>query len=68
MPVAVLDSRNYIHAVIIAVFIAFGLAGLLVLLDVLENDVVDEDEIKTGVRREGMYFGVNGFMIRLGIS
>lgn len=53
---------------IIAVFIAFGLAGLLVLLDVLIADVVDEDEIKTGVRREGMYFGVNGFMIRLGIS
>lgn len=61
-------AKNYIHAVIIALFLAFGLAGLLVLLDILIADIVDEDEVKTGVRREGMYFGVNGFMIRLGIS
>jgi GPH family glycoside/pentoside/hexuronide:cation symporter len=61
-------ATNYIHAVIIAVFLSFGLAGLLVLLDIFIADVVDEDEVRTGVRREGMYFGVNGFMIRLGIS
>ncbi len=63
-----LVATNYIHAVITAVFLAFGLAGLLVLLDIFIADVVDEDEVRTGVRREGMYFGVNGFMIRLGIS
>jgi GPH family glycoside/pentoside/hexuronide:cation symporter len=40
----------------------------MVLLDVFIADVADEDELKTGSRREGMYFGVNGFMIRLGIS
>ncbi|MFA6655609.1 MAG: MFS transporter, partial [Bacillota bacterium] len=51
-----------------ALFLSFGLAGLLVLLDVLIADVIDEDEVHTGFRREGMYFGVNGFMIRLGIS
>ncbi len=45
-----------------------GIAGILLLLDVLIADVIDEDELKTGLRREGMYFGVNGFMIRLGIS
>ncbi|HEX7713645.1 MAG TPA: MFS transporter, partial [Bacillota bacterium] len=27
-----------------------------------------EDELKTGTRREGMYFGINGFMVRIGIS
>ncbi|MGE5508623.1 MAG: MFS transporter, partial [Chitinophagales bacterium] len=37
-------------------------------LDVLIADVIDEDELRTGCRREGMYFGVQGFMIRLGIS
>lgn len=68
LPLTVLGRQNYIHAVIIALFLAFGLAGLLVLLDILIADIVDEDEVKTGVRREGMYFGVNGFMIRLGIS
>jgi GPH family glycoside/pentoside/hexuronide:cation symporter len=28
-------------------------------------DVIDEDAAKTGRRREGMYFGVNGFLGRL---
>jgi GPH family glycoside/pentoside/hexuronide:cation symporter len=45
-----------------------GLAGILLLLDVLISDVIDEDEVRTGRRREGMYFGINGFMIRLGVS
>ena len=49
-------------------FLSFGLAGIMVLLDIFIADVTDEDEVKTGLRREGMYFGVNGFMIRLGIS
>ncbi|HYF94856.1 MAG TPA: MFS transporter [Symbiobacteriaceae bacterium] len=48
--------------------VALGLSGLLVLLDVFIADIVDEDQLKTGVRREGMYFGVHGLMIRLGIS
>jgi GPH family glycoside/pentoside/hexuronide:cation symporter len=60
--------RDYIGAVITAVVLGFGLAGLMILLDVMISDIVDEDEIKTGARREGMYFGVNGFMVRLGIS
>jgi len=61
-------AQDFIHAVATCFALSFGLAGILVLLDILIADVVDEDEIKTGVRREGMYFGVNGFMIRLGIS
>lgn len=48
--------------------LGIGLAGLIVLLDVLLSDIIDEDELKTGTRREGIYFGINGFMIRLGIS
>ncbi|HEY8543046.1 MAG TPA: MFS transporter, partial [Pseudothermotoga sp.] len=31
-------------------------------------DIVDEDQVKTGKRREGMYFGANALVIRLGIS
>ncbi|MGE5579501.1 MAG: MFS transporter [Bacillota bacterium] len=61
-------AQNFIQAVATCFALSFGLAGILVLLDILIADVTDEDEIKTGVRREGMYFGVNGFMIRLGIS
>lgn len=45
-----------------------GLAGIIVLTDLMIADIVDEDEIRTGVRREGMYFGVNALFIRLAVS
>jgi GPH family glycoside/pentoside/hexuronide:cation symporter len=61
-------ARSFAQGVVTCLFLSFGLAGIMVLLDIFIADVTDEDEVKTGVRREGMYFGVNGFMIRLGIS
>jgi GPH family glycoside/pentoside/hexuronide:cation symporter len=33
--------------------------------NVLISDVIDEDEVKTGQRREGMYFGLNGLVVTL---
>ena len=42
-------------------------SGLLVLVDVLIADVVDEDEVATGRRREGI-FGANAFIIRPGVA
>lgn len=63
-----LFARNFVHGLITCLLLSFGLAGIMVLLDIFIADIADEDEVKTGVRREGMYFGVNGFMIRLGIS
>jgi Na+/melibiose symporter-like transporter len=59
---------NLTQAIVTAVAIGFGLAGLLVLLDVMLSEVIDQDERKTGVRREGMYFGMNGFIVRWSIS
>ncbi|MBD2867708.1 MFS transporter [Paenibacillus sp. IB182493] len=55
-------------AAIAAAGIGIGLAGLLVLLDMLLSEIIDEDERRTGVRREGMYFGMNGFVVRWGVS
>ncbi|MCY9514515.1 MFS transporter [Paenibacillus apiarius] len=48
--------------------IGFGLAGIIMLLEVLLAEVIDEDERRTGARREGIYFGMNGFTIRFGVS
>jgi GPH family glycoside/pentoside/hexuronide:cation symporter len=59
---------GYYGAVISTALIGVGLAGLMVLLDVMLSDVIDEDELKTGARREGMYFGINGLLVRLAIS
>ena len=33
--------------------------------DVIVADVIDEDEVKTGHQRAGMYFGMSGFIITL---
>ncbi len=39
-------------------FAGFGIAGPLDLTNMLTALVADEDEVKTGVRREAVYFGV----------
>jgi len=51
-------------AIITAVLIGIGLSGVALVPYIVIADVIDEDEVKSGVRREGMYFGINGFVIR----
>jgi len=51
-------------AFITAVLIGIGLSGVALVPYVVIADVIDEDEVNNGVRREGMYFGINGFVIR----
>jgi GPH family glycoside/pentoside/hexuronide:cation symporter len=45
--------------------IGIGLAGLILMGDVIMADVVDEDHVKTGERRAGMYFGMSGLLTTL---
>ncbi len=56
----------YIVGMAIFVAIGFPLAGQFLLPDTILSDIVDLDEVRTGYRREGMYFGVQGFIIKLG--
>ncbi len=60
--------KSLVAAIIVMAFAGVGLAGLMMLTDLLLADTVDEDELTTGVRREGMFFGINGFIIRFGIA
>ena len=48
-----------------AVIIGIGLGGLVLIGDVIMTEVIDEDEVKTGHQRAGMYFGMSGFVITL---
>jgi len=48
-----------------AILLGAALAGLLLMGDVTLSDVIDEDETRTGQRREGMYFGMSGLIITL---
>jgi GPH family glycoside/pentoside/hexuronide:cation symporter len=41
-----------------------GLVGPLVLTNVMFAQICDEDELKTGVRREAAYFGMNAFFTK----
>lgn len=51
----------------LATTVGFGvaLAGLILMGDVIMGDVIDEDEVITGQRREGMYYGMSGFLTTL---
>jgi GPH family glycoside/pentoside/hexuronide:cation symporter len=63
LPLWFVDSIQ--GAVIAAVFIGIAFAGIFLMDNVLISDVIDEDEVKTGQRREGMYFGLNGLVVTL---
>jgi GPH family glycoside/pentoside/hexuronide:cation symporter len=58
-------SPNIIFTYITAVVVGIGLGGLVLIGDVIMTEVVDEDEVKTGHQRAGMYFGMSGFLITL---
>lgn len=57
--------NSYEISIIVAIFIGFGFGGMLYFIYLIIADVVDEDELKTGVRREGMFFGITNFFMRL---
>lgn len=48
-----------------AAVVGVGFAGIFLMDNILLSDVIDEDETRTGARREGMYFGMNGMVITL---
>jgi glycoside/pentoside/hexuronide:cation symporter, GPH family len=52
-------------AIAAAILIGLAFAGIFLMDNILIADVIDEDEIKTGQRREGMYFGLNGLVVTL---
>jgi GPH family glycoside/pentoside/hexuronide:cation symporter len=52
-------------ALVAALFVGIGFAGIFLMDNILLSDVIDDDEIRTGERREGMYFGVNTLVITL---
>ncbi len=61
-------ARDFFQGVAAMSLTGLSLAGLLISPDLLISDVIDEDETVTGRRREGMYFGINGFVIRIAFT
>ena len=63
VPMGFSPNINFSYAA--AVVLGIGLGGLVLLGDVIMTEVVDDDEVKTGHQRAGMYFGMSGFLITL---
>jgi glycoside/pentoside/hexuronide:cation symporter, GPH family len=61
IPLAV--AATPIAAIVSGAGLGLGLAGLILIGDVILADVIDEDELRTGQRREGMYFGTSKFIM-----
>jgi GPH family glycoside/pentoside/hexuronide:cation symporter len=53
-------AQDFTQALVVAFFLGFPVAGLIMMGDVVMADVIDDDESRTGERREGMFYAVNG--------
>ena len=63
-----LFGRQTIPAALGFFLFGIGFAGGMYLIPLMNGDVVDMDEHRTGLRREGMYAGINSFITKPAIS
>jgi len=61
IPFLFLDNHP-IAAVICMCFVGIGLSGAMYFVDIIIGRVIDEDELNTGLRRQGSYYGVNALI------
>ncbi|GAA0400168.1 MFS transporter [Paenibacillus motobuensis] len=57
-------GSDLVSGIIAGVVVGFGLAGFLVTPAIVSGRIIDEDAEKTGLRREGIYTAVAGFITR----
>jgi len=58
---------SHIFGIIIAGMIGFGLSGILFYFDILMGDVIDQDELESGMKRSASFYGANAFIHRFSI-
>ena len=57
-------GSNLISGIVAGIIFGFGLAGFFVTPAIVGGRIIDEDAEKTGLRREGIYTAVSGFITR----
>lgn len=62
-PLLIINSFE--TAIMTVIFMGLGFGGMLYFIYLIIADVIDDDELKTGVRREGTFFGITNFFMRL---
>jgi GPH family glycoside/pentoside/hexuronide:cation symporter len=63
--IPMLFISSYLPALITAMGMGIGFGGMLYFIWYIVADCIDDDELKTGVRREGSFFGIANFFMRL---
>lgn len=63
-----LPISKYTFGFILMGLIGAPLAGLFVVPDAIVSDLTDYDEMLTGERREAMYFGAQGFFLKVNMG
>jgi GPH family glycoside/pentoside/hexuronide:cation symporter len=61
-------GREVAPAVVAFLFVGIGFSGFMYLIPLMNGDVIDMDEHRTNLRREGMYAGVNSLVTKPAIS
>ncbi|MHA1340635.1 MAG: MFS transporter [Promethearchaeota archaeon] len=61
-------SDNFVVAVISYFLLGLSFPSAYILYDVAISEIIDEDEMRTRIRREGTYYGINNFTIKPCIS
>ena len=63
-----LDPRWPYAQLITTVISMLGLQGCWLMVSSMVADICDEDELNTGLRREGMFGAVNGFVLKAALA
>ena len=57
--------QDKFQGIFILFFFGIGLSGPIYIIDLILSDIIDEDEVNTGTRREAGYYGVKAFFYKL---
>lgn len=58
-------ANSLIFAIICSSFVGIGFSGVISTMDIIGAKVMDEDFVKYGIKRQGIYSSAMGFMNRL---
>jgi GPH family glycoside/pentoside/hexuronide:cation symporter len=63
--IPLLFIQDMMAGIIIFFLLGIGMSGSIYIIDIIISDICDEDEVNTGARSEGAYYGVNMFLMHL---
>ncbi|MFX1600243.1 MAG: MFS transporter [Promethearchaeota archaeon] len=63
--IPLLFIADVISGFIFFFILGIALAGVMIVRDITIAAIIDDDELKTGTRREANFYGVNGFFVKL---